>query len=370
MIYLDYSATTPVDPRVLEVFVETSKNFYANPNSIHDFGVLAKNKIDKTSSKIAKLFDTDCHEVIYTSGATEANNLAIKGVAYRYQSVGKHLITTAFEHSSVSTCFSYLQKNGFDVDIVETDKDGLVDLEMLKNMIRPDTILVSIGYVNSETGIKQEISKIAKLLKQYTHVVFHTDMTQAVGKTNISLENVDLASLSGHKIYGIKGIGALLKKNTVFLSPLIHGGKSTTPLRGGTPSTALIVSFGKALEFVFSEMDVRIVKVKEIHEHFLKRLKEIPDFMLNSNSYSINHIVNFSTMGVEAVVMQRALSKKGIYLSTQTACSSDKAYSEFIKRLTNDELRAKTSLRVSLSHLTTTAEIDTFIQALKEEVRS
>ena len=370
MIYLDYSATTPVDPRVLEVFVETSKNYYANPNSTHDFGVFVKNEIERTSKQITKLFNTDVHEIIYTSGATEANNLAIKGVAYNNQAVGKHLITSASEHASVSTCFSYLQNNGFDVDIVETDVNGQVDLEMLKEIIRPDTILVSIGYVNSETGIRQEISKIAELIKQYPKVVFHTDITQAVGKIDVSLENIDLASLSGHKIYGIKGVGALLKKNSVSLSPLIHGGHSTTSLRGGTPSTALVLSFGKALECVFSEADQRTSKVKKIHDYFLDRLKEIPNFILNSNRYSIDHIVNFSTMGVEAKTMQKALSKKSIYISTQMACRSEKAYSAFIYRLTNDELRAKTSLRVSLSHFTTIQEIDTLIQSLKEENHS
>ena len=213
MIYLDYSATTMTSREVLDSFVQSSTKYIGNPNSLHKLGVEANNLIAKATSQIANILGVKENEIIYTSGASESNNQALKGIAYKYQNRGKHIITTNFEHSSIYGPLTFLSELGFDVDFVESDDNGIVDLENLKNLIREDTILVSVGAINSEIGIKQPIDEIAKVIKECNNkTFFHVDITQAVGKIKLDLKNVDLASFSAHKFFGIKGIGALIKK--------------------------------------------------------------------------------------------------------------------------------------------------------------
>ena len=249
-IFLDYAANTPVDKQVLDVFNETTLKYFANPNSTHGLGKEANKKIEETTNNIMDLLRKETNldedtEIIYTSGSSESNNLAIKGICERYSRIGKHIITTNLEHSSIYGPIGYLQKQGYEIDFVKTNK-GIVDLEDLKNKLRDDTVLVSIASVNSETGIKQNIEEIAKLLKKYK-CYFHVDATQSIGKVNIDFKDVDLVSFSAHKIFGLKGIGCLIKKENIDLIPLIHGGKSTTIYRSGTPALPLIVSLSKAL---------------------------------------------------------------------------------------------------------------------------
>ena len=250
MIYLDYSATTPVDKSVLESFNKATLDYPGNPNSIHALGVKSNELVNAATKQISKILGVLPSEIIYTSGSSESNNTAIKGICEKYQNRGKHIITTKYEHSSIYGPISYLQRHGFEVDFVETDSYGRVDIESLKSLLRDDTILVSITSVNSEIGIINPIEEIGKLLKDYPKVFFHVDMTQSIGKYKIDLENVDLASASAHKIFGIKGIGLLIKKEKILLEPLIHGGKSTTVYRSGTPAVALIVSLAKALRLI------------------------------------------------------------------------------------------------------------------------
>ena len=199
MIYLDYSATTPVNDEVIDTFVNVTKNYIGNPNSLHKLGVDAKNLIDASTLQISKLLNVSLKEVIYTSGASESNNLAIKGVCYRYKNRGKHIITTRLEHSSITATLAYLQNNGYDIDFVKTDSNGRVDLDDLKSLIRDDTILVTIASVNSEVGVLQPIEEIGKILKDYPKIYFHSDMTQSIGKIDINLENVDMISFSAQK---------------------------------------------------------------------------------------------------------------------------------------------------------------------------
>src|SRR5699024_7882406 len=248
MIYLDYSATTPVEESVLNSYIETTKKIIGNPNSLHKLGVDAKRLIDRATSQIATILGVKPNEIIYTSGASESNNTAIKGICLKYQNRGKHIITTYLEHSSVIGPLNYLTKLGFEVDFVKINDDGLVDLDHLKQLIRDDTILVSICAVDSEIGLKQNINDIAKIVKDHPKCFFHVDFTESIGKINIDFSNIDLASISAHKFYGIKGIGLLIKKENIIIDPLIHGGKSTTPFRSGTPPLPLIVSMLKALE--------------------------------------------------------------------------------------------------------------------------
>lgn len=366
MIYLDYSATTQTDVRVLNSFVEASEKYYANPNSRYTIGVESKEAIQQASLQIQQILNVPNMEIIYTSGASEANNLAIKGIAFEHASKGKHLIVGPFEHSSVVSCFSYLESIGYDVDIAPTNQEGMIDLEGLTKIIRQDTILISIGGVNSETGLRQNIEEIGEILDKYPQVVFHSDLTQVIGKVPMDLTNVDMISFTAHKIYGIKGIGALLKKPHITLTPQIHGGKSTTKYRGGTPSTALILSLAKAIEVAYENFENRYLHVLHLQEYMIEELSRMKGISLNRSQPSIPHIINLSVDGYDSHQVQDFFTSKEIYISTQTACSSNKSFSEVIYRLTKDEERAKSSIRVSISYHTTLQELTTFIHELEE----
>jgi len=361
MIYLDYSATTPTSDEVLDTFVKVSKNFIGNPNSLHKLGVSSRELIDASTKQIAEILGVSPKEIIYTSGASESNNMAIKGICLQYQNRGKHIITTNFEHSSIYGPISYLQTLGFDVDFVKTDKNGLVDLEDLKKLLRDDTILVSVTAVNSEIGIIEPIQEIGKILKDYPKCFFHCDITQIVGKKEINLENVDLASFSAHKIFGIKGIGCLIKKEKINLMPLIHGGKSTTIYRSGTPQVALIASLSKALRLAYIDIDKHYEYVSLLNEKIKTSLRNYSNIHINSNDMCLPYILNLSVIGVKPETMLHALEEKDIYISTQTACSSGGDYSKAVYSLTNNMEIASSSVRISISYLTKEEEIDIFI---------
>lgn len=370
MIYLDYSATTPVNKDVLKSFDDVCLNFIGNPNSLHKLGVDSKNLIDSATSQIARILNVKNEEIIYTSGSSESNNLAIKGIALKYRNRGNHIITTAFEHSSIYGPISYLQQSGFEVDFVDVDEFGIVDLNHLKSLMRESTILVSIGQVNSEIGIKQPIEEIGKILKNYPKCFFHVDMTQAIGKIDVSLENVDLASFSAHKIYGLKGIGILVKKQNISLIPIIHGGKSTTVFRSGTPATPLIVSISKALRLANEKLTDNYKYVSQLNSYLKQKLNAIDDIYINSNDCCIPHILNISIPNIKPETMLHALEEYEIYISTKTACSSNENISKSVYALTKDEVRASSSLRISLSHLTTKEEIDLFLEKIKECIQN
>ena len=368
MIYLDYSATTPVNDEVLDTFVNVSKNYIGNPNSLHRLGVEAKELIDASTKQIAKLLGVKEKEIIYTSGSSESNNTAIRGIAYLYKNRGKHIITTKLEHSSIISPLSYLQNNGYDVDFVEADENGRVTVENVQKLIRKDTVLVSIGAVNSEVGVVQPIEEIGKLLKDYPTIIFHSDITQAVGKIKINLENIDLASISAQKFYGIKGVGCLIKKENIQIEPLIHGGKSTTVYRSGTPALALIVSMSKALRLALDNLDQKYNRVLELNKYLVDKLKDIKEVHINSNEFCYPYVVNLSIVNIKSEVLLHALEKEDIYISTQTACSTSN-YSMAVYEVTKNEEYAAHSLRISLSYLTTEEELDTFVEVFKEKIK-
>lgn len=363
MTYLDYSATTPVSDEVLESFCEVSRKYIGNPNSLHRLGTEANEMINKATNQIAKLLNVKPTEIIYTSGSSESNNLAIKGIAEKYKNRGNHIITTPFEHSSINGPLNYLSDNGFEVDIVKLDENGLVDIENLKSLIKDTTILVSINSVNSEIGLRQPIEEIGKILKEYPKLFFHVDMTQSIGKINIPLDNVDLMSFSAHKIYGIKGIGCLIKKEGINLEPMIHGGKSTTIYRSGTPATGLICSISKALRLALENLDEKYNHVLEINNYLKENLKKYENVYINSNDYSIPFMLNVSVIGIKPETLLHALEQDDIFISTQSACSSNTTLSKAVLSLTNDKKRAESSVRISLSALTTKEEIDTFLKS-------
>ena len=363
MVYLDYSATTKPSKEVIDSFVKATE-YAGNPNSLHKYGTSAKKLIDASTEQISKLLKIKSDEIIYTSGASESNNTVIKGVCLAHPNK-KHIITTPFEHSSIYGPINYLVDLGYSVDFVKVKDDGIVDIDNLKSLITKDTILVSIGYINSETGIRQPVEEIAKILKDYKWLYFHTDITQAIGKVKVDLEDVDLASFSAHKIFGFKGIGGLVKKNRVSIVPLIHGGKSTTAFRSGTPATELIVSLSKALRIALTDLDKKYEYVKSINEKIKKELKSYKNVYINSTDKSIPQILNLSVVGVKPEVMLHALEDKDIYISTRSACSVS-TVSKAVLALTRDEKRAKSSIRISLSYKTTEKEIDFFLKAFDE----
>lgn len=362
MTYLDYSAATPVSEEVLQTFNDVTRKFFGNPNSLHKLGVEAKHIIDASTEQIASLLHIDPKEIIYTADASEANNMAVKGIALKYQNRGKHIITTQFEHSSIYGALSFLQNNGFTVDFVNTNEMGYVDLEHLKTLMTEETILVSVGAVNSEIGIVQPIQEIGAFLTAYPKCYFHVDMTQALGKIPVSLENVDLASFSAHKIFGIRGISMLYKKEKIALEPLIHGGKSTTIYRSGTPTTALIASFAKAMRLALTDLDKKMEKIKMLNKKVREGLKKYPDVYINSTDECIANILNISVVGIKPETMLHALESYDIYISTQTACSSSSTSSRAVSTLTKDEKRATSSIRISISYITTEEEINYFLE--------
>lgn len=361
MIYLDYSATTPVDKRVIDTYSKVCSDYIGNPNSLHKLGLKSKELIDASVRQIASILKVLPEEVIFTSGASEANNLAIKGICSKYKNRGRHIITTKLEHSSVSQAISYLEENGFSVDYVNLLDDGTVDLVDLDNKITDDTILVSIVAVNSEVGVIQPLDKISEVIRKYPKVYFHSDVTQAIGKLKINLNCVDLASFSAQKFFGMKGIGCLIKRKKIIIEPLIHGGKSTTIFRSGTPATPLIVSLAKALRLSYEDFDIKYNKVRELHDYLITKLEEF-DLFINSGDNCVPHIINISLKNIKSEVMLHALEEDDIYVSTQTACSSG-GYSLALLAIFSDKDRASSSLRISLSYLTTKEELDGFLKS-------
>lgn len=362
MVYLDYSATTPVNKDVLDVYNKVCLEYPGNSNSFHKLGIKSKELEDKCTERIAELLGVKSKEIIYTSGSSESNNTAIKGICLKYQNRGRHIITTNLEHSSVISPLNYLVDLGFEVSFVNILENGLIDLEHLKTLLRDDTILVSISYVDSELGIKQPINEIAEILKEYPKCYFHVDCTQAIGKINVDFKNIDLASISAHKFYGLKGIGLLIKKENIVLEPLIHGGKSTTIYRSGTPPLPLIASLTKALELIIPNIDKNYAYITKLNNKIVTTLKKYSNVHINSTDNSIIQIINFSVLGIKAETFVHALEEYDIYISTKSACSDVHSLSKSVLTLTKNKEYASSTLRISLSYLTTIEEVDYFLE--------
>ena len=360
MVYLDYAANTPIDKEVLDKYYDVLLNYYGNPNSLHKLGRDAKELIDEATNKIASLLGVTPDEIIYTSGATEANNLVIKGICERYKNYGKHILLSSLEHSSIFSPATVMQNMGFDVEIIPVGKDGLIDVEQLKGMIRNDTILVSVTSVDSELGLVQPIEEIANILKDYPYIYFHTDASQAIGKVSIDYSSVDLITIAPHKFYGINDIGILVKKKDVSLKPIIDGGRSTTVFRSGTPNTASIVATSFALEKALKELRDRYNYVKEISDDVLAFLNNHTQIHVNNTDKSIPYTINFSVKGVTSRRIVDLLDEKEIYVSSKTSCCPVDAPSKLVYALTKDRSLAASSVRISFSHLTTKEEIEEF----------
>ena len=361
MIYLDYSATTPIGFEVLDTYNKTSKDFFGNPNSLHELGVKSKNLMNSATKQIAEILNINEREITYTSGATMSNNLAILGAAMHNHKKGHHIIVSKLEHPSIYAICDHLESLGFEISYVNNDEEGLIDFEDLKRLIREDTILVSICAVNSELGIRQPLKMIRQIIKKENpNTIFHSDMTQAIGKVSISMHDVDLATFAAHKIYGPKGIGVLYKSNNVAISPVLFGSGHTNMLNPGTPAVPLIVALSKALRLATTDIEKRERFIERLNEKIVNALKKYNGVMINKTKYSIPHILNISLRNIKAETFLHALEEFEVYVSSNTACSSA-TLSSSVMAVYNDKVRASSTLRISLSHLTTTDEVNKFI---------
>lgn len=363
MIYLDYSANTPADPAVLEAFCKAEQTYIGNPNSTHCAGRAAHEEMARVTERIAGLLGGRPDEIIYTSGASESNNLAIKGIAQASRHTGKHIISTALEHSSVGGSLSALQGQDYEIDLVDIGRDGTIDLEQLRELLRRDTVLVSVCAVDSELGTIQPIRQIAEILKDFPNCRLHVDATQAVGKTALVIDGVDTMSIAPHKFYGLNGSGLLLKRKDLVIEPQIHGGTSTTIYRSGTPALALAVSIEKALELALTNQAERVRYVWELNGCLRAALQKYPGVRINSPEGAVPHILNLSVRGVKGTVFQQALSEQGVCVSVKSACSTEATPSKAVFAVSRDRKNALSSWRISLSHLTTRRELEEFLQA-------
>ena len=361
MIYLDYSATTPVNPEVLDSLVKVSRDYIGNPNSMHNLGVKSRALLKSATRQIADCLNVKMEEIIYTSGATEANNTALLGVALRYKNRGNHIILSKLEHPSEYVLANYLENLGFRISYVNNDSDGLIDLDDLKSLITDKTILVSIVGVNSEVGVRQPLKTIRQIIKKENpNTIFHSDLTQGLGKVAINLNDVDLASFSGHKIYGPKGIGLLYKSEKVDIVPLIHGSSKDFPLRAGTPPLPLIVALSKAIRLCLMDLDKKELYVKKLNEKIVDDLSHYPNLKFNNTKYSIYNVINISLMDIKPESFVHAMEDHEVYISTNTACSSGEL-STSVMALYGDKKRAMTTIRISLSCNTTMDEVNKFL---------
>ena len=366
MIYLDYSATTPVDIDVFDTLSKVTKNYIGNPNSMHSLGQKSMELLESATKQIADIFGVSSNEIVYTGGSTESNNMAIIGAALANHKKGKHIIVSKLEHPSIYVICDYLKSIGFEISYVKNDSDGLINFDDLKKLIREDTILVSISAVNSEIGIRQPLKMIRQIIKKENMgTVFHSDMTQAIGKVSVNMRDVDLASVSGQKIFGPKGIGFLYKSSMVKVTPLLYGSTKEN-INPGTPPLPLIAALSKAVRLANENLEKKERFVTLLNEKIVNTLSKYPNILFNKTKYSIPHILNMSVMDVMPEVMVHALANHEIYVSSNTACSSGEV-SNAVLAVYNDLNRAKHTIRISLSHVTTTEEINRFLEVFKEE---
>lgn len=365
MIYLDYSANTPVDPAVMKAFVDIESAYIGNPNSSHPAGTMAHAKMAEITESIARSFDVLPAEIIYTSGASEANNLAVKGIARTQRNYGKHIISTALEHPSVSGPLTWLQEQGYEIDLVHIGRDGKIDMTHLKELMREDTILVAVTAVDSELGTIQPVREISGMIKHYKNCRLHVDATQAIGKIPFSFEGIDTVSFAAHKFFGLNGSGILFKRSDVVIDPLIHGGAGASIYRSGTPTLGLAAALETALQKSLGSLQERYEYIRGLNERLRETLAKYPSVVINSPADAVPHILNVSVTGIKGTKMQQMLSDHGVCVSVKSACSTEGTPSRAVYAVSHDRKNALSSWRISLSHLTTDEEITMFLNAFE-----
>jgi len=371
-IYLDYGATTPVDPRVVDAMIPWLREHFGNPASrSHAWGWEAEEAVEKARGQVAELIGADPREIVWTSGATESNNLAIKGAAHFYKGKGKHLITVKTEHKAVLDTMRELERQGFEVTYMDVEENGLLDLDKFKAAIRPDTILASVMYVNNEIGVIQDVVALGNACRE-KGVIFHVDAAQATGKVEIDVAKlpIDLMSLASHKTYGPKGIGALYvrRKPRVRLEAQMHGGGHERGMRSGTLPTHQIVGMGEAFRIARLEMKEDIAKAASLQKRLLDGLKDVEQVFINGDlAQRVPHNLNMSFNYVEGESLIMGI--KGLAVSSGSACTSASLEPSYVLRALgrSDEL-AHSSLRMTIGRFTTEEEIDYAISTIKHNV--
>jgi len=371
-IYMDYGATTPCDPRVVDVMIPWLREHFGNPASrSHAWGWEAEAAVEKAREQVAELIGADPREIVWTSGATESNNLALKGAAHFYQSKGRHLITVKTEHKAVLDTMRELERQGFEVSYLDVQDDGLLSFDVLKAAIRPDTILISVMFVNNEIGVIQDIAAIGALCRE-KGILLHVDAAQATGKVEIDLKTlpVDLMSLASHKTYGPKGIGALYvrRKPRVRLEAQMHGGGHERGMRSGTLPTHQCVGMGEAFRLARLEMAQDNAKARALHDRLINGLKDVEQAFLNGHAtqrVAQNINMSFNFVEGESLIM----GIKGLAVSSGSACTSASLEPSYVLRALgrSDEL-AHSSLRMTIGRWTTEAEIDYAIETIRQNV--
>ena len=370
IIYLDNASKSIPYPEVIAKYNEVVTSYFANPSSIHGLGVRANRLLDQTRSEILKLFKLNNHNVLFTSGATESNNLAIKGYALKYKNRGKHIITSSYEHPSVLEVFAQLEKEfGFSVTYLDPDREGIISADKVKAAIKDDTILVSLVAVNNEIGSINPIEDIAKLLKEYPKIAFHVDAAQAVGKVEkpINFNDVDMVTISAHKMHGLVGTGALLIKKNLQLLSLNTGGGQEYDLRSGTNDLAGATCLLEALKITLRDNQKHYQKVVQLRDILLNYLKNEPNlYHINSSTNASPYIVNFSTLTKKSSVVVEALSNAGIMVSSTSACHAHNEKGSYVvKALGYEEKISKNTVRVSFSFMNEIEEVNALIDNLK-----
>lgn len=372
-VYLDNAATTKPRKEVIENILKSLEEQYANPSSLHKKGVEVEKEIKRLRRIVAKALGCTDQEIIFTSSGTEANNLAIKGITDAYKRIGNHIITSKIEHKSVLNTLDELEKKGFEVTYLDVDEKGFINLEELKNSIKESTILVSLMHVNNEIGSIQPIEEISKIIKNTnSKTLFHVDGIQSFGKIKFNLKDiqVDSFSISGHKIHGPKGIGALYIRKGIRINPLLTGGGQEMGIRSGTENVPGIYGLGEAVRLTMEEQEKNIEHLNELKNYFIHTFKSQIDgihITTEENDSFAPHIINISFPGVRSEIMLHSLEQDGVYVSSGSACSSKrKGYSHVLEAINMREELIDSSLRFSLSYTNTKDEVDYAVEKVKE----
>lgn len=372
MIYMDNSATSPVKEEVFNAMVPFLKEEFGNPSTFYSLGRNAKKALEEARKNVANLINADVDEIIFTSGGTESDNMAIKGIAYKLENKGKHIITSIIEHPAVKETCEYLERKGFDVTYLPVKENGIINIDDLKAAIREDTILISIMHANNEIGTIQPIEEIGKIAKE-NNIIFHCDAVQSVGKIPVDVKkaNIDLLSISSHKIYGPKGVGALFIRKRVKLERLIHGGGQENGIRSGTENMPGIVGFGKACELINKNLKANTKKLIEIRDKLIDEvLNNIDAAYLNGDKDKrLPNNVNFRFSAIEGESLVLMLDAKGINGATGSACSSKNLKASYVlSALGIPDVDIHGSLRLSLGAENSIDDVDTVVKAIKESV--
>jgi len=374
VIYLDNSATTQPHPQVIEVVKRAMENYYGNPSSLHQKGVEAENVLKQARQIAASALQIKPSEIIFTSGGTESNNAAIKGVAFQYQDRGKHIITSQVEHPSVYDVCKQLEGFGFSVTYLPVNQAGQVSFDDLKNAVRPDTILVSLMHVNNELGTVQPIDQIGAYLKLFPKIIFHVDAVQSFGKVPLRMREwgIDLLSISAHKFHGPRGVGILAKRENLMIQPLLVGGGQESGWRSGTENVAGIAGMAKAIRLAEETGAQEIRRLAELTKRLREGISEISGAVINSPEQAVApHIINFSFPGMKAEVLLHALEERGYLVSTRSACSSKSNEPSRVLISTGMTREcALSAIRVSVGRNNQMADIDGFLIALRQSVEA